>query len=76
MTIQGRFQWEWDSSIPVTPQVSDDTRISTIEIPMDEGSEGEYICTAMYHDGTGLDAPPTTKTFTVVLERKYMIVYV
>ena len=77
VTIQGRFQWVWDSSIPVTEQVSDDTRISTIEIPMDEGSVGEYTCTAMYHDGSGIIAPSFTRTFTVGLERKYiyMIVY-
>ena len=64
---QGRFEWQW------TPQdysslVSDGTRSSTIEIPLDVESVGEYTCIASYHPDTLLDHSPVVGNFTVQLE--------
>ena len=73
VTNQGRFQWDWDTDISTTPRVSDDTRTSTVEIPLNAESEGEHTCTARYHDDTELATSPSTGTFTVSLERKHMI---
>ena len=73
VTNEGRFQWDWESDISTTPRVSDDTRTSTVEIPLNAESEGEHTCTARYHDDTELAPSPSTGTFTVSLERKHMI---
>ena len=74
VTNQGRFQWQWNpASHP--PVVSDGTRTSTIEIPLDEGSVGEYICTASYHSDTGLAPSSVTGTFTVQLESEFKILH-
>ena len=70
---QGRFQWQWtlqDSSSPSSVQVSDDTRSSTIEIPVGTDAVGDYTCTAGYHPGSQLPPSPVTGTFTVQLESK------
>ena len=70
---QGRFQWQWtlqDSSSPSSVQVSDDTRSSTIEIPLGTDAVGNYTCTASYHPGSQLPPSPVTGTFTVQLESK------
>ena len=70
---QGRFQWQWtlqDSSSPSSVQVSDDTRSSTIEIPLGTDAVGNYTCTASYHPDSQLPPSPVTGTFTVQLESK------
>jgi len=67
------FQWQWtlpDSSSPSSVQVSDDTRSSTIEIPLGTDAVGDYNCTASYHPGSDLPPSPVTGTFTVQLESK------
>ena len=69
VTNQGRFRWQWTSQ-GYSPQVSDDTRTSMIEIPLTVESVGEYTCTASYHPDTRLDPSPVTGTFTVDLESK------
>ena len=51
-------------------QVSDDTRSSTIEIPLGTDAVGNYTCTASYHPGSQLPPSPVTWTFTVQLESK------
>ena len=51
-------------------QVSDDTRSSTIEIPLGTDAVGDYTCTASYHPGSQLPPSPVTRTFTVQLESK------
>ena len=69
VTNQGRFRWQWTSQ-GYSPQVSDDTRTSMIEIPLTVESVGEYTCTASYHPDTRLDPSPVTGTFTVDSESK------
>ena len=69
MANQGRFEWEWTPPV-TTPQVSDDTRTSTVEIAYVPESVGIYTCTARYHPDTGLEPSPTAATFTVGLERE------
>ena len=61
---QGYFKWQWDPK-GYTPVVSDDTRTSSIEIPVAAESVGEYNCTVSYYPS------PVTATFTVDTERKY-----
>ena len=72
VTNQGRFRWQWTSQ-GYSPQVSDDTRTSTIEIPLAVESVGEYTCTASYHPDTRLDPSPVTGTFTVDVESKSIV---
>ena len=69
VTNQGCFRWQWTSQ-GYSPQVSDDTCTSMIEIPQAVESVGEYTCTASYHPDTRLDLCPVTGTFTVDLESK------
>ena len=61
---QGYFKWQWDPK-GYTPVVSDDTRTSSIKIPVAVESVGEYNCTVSYYPS------PVTATFTVDTERKY-----
>ena len=76
VTNQGRFEWQWNlqdssSSSPSSVWVSDDTRSSTIEIPLGVDAVGNYSCMASYHRGTNLfPSNMMTGMFTVQLESK------